>query len=312
MRLGAQQHAYDLVEGWPRLPDGMQLGYTHGVVIDRRDRVYIFNQSRDALVVFDRDGGFLRSWGGEFAKGAHGLGYSRQGDDEFLWLVDYEIPAVAKFTLDGKQLLRLKTPVHAEYPRREDYKPTHACVAANGDIYVCDGYGKNLIHRYDAAGKLIQSFGGTGRGPGKLNCPHGAVIDSRGAEPVLLVADRGNVRLVEFSLDGKHLRDIANPAFRHPCNLHIVGDDLYIPDLFGVVQVFSRDYQVVELGAHPDMKRGDGWPKNVPGYPNVPSAARRPGVFVAPHAVCTDSRGDLYIVEWINDSRITKLRRATA
>jgi hypothetical protein len=309
MRLGANQHSYELVEPWPRLPDGMLLGYTHGVAADSNDRIYILNQSKDALVVFDRDGSFLRSWGGEFAKGAHGLCYSRQGKDECLWIADYEIPAVAKYTLEGKELLRLKTPIHSEYPKGEGYRPTHVCVAPNGDLYVCDGYGKNLVHRYDAGGKYLQSFGGTGSGPGQLSCPHGAVVDTRGPEPVLLVADRGNVRLSVFALDGTFLRTIADPAFRHPCNLHVVGDHLYIPDLFGVVQIFDRDYQVVELGAHPDMKRGDGWPKNVPGYPNVPRAARVPGTFVSPHDLCVDSHGDLYVVEWIDDGRITKLKK---
>jgi len=69
MRLGSASHVYEIVEGWGGLPKAVRLGYTHGVVIDSQDRVYVHNQSKDAVVVFDREGSFIQSWGEQFAGG---------------------------------------------------------------------------------------------------------------------------------------------------------------------------------------------------------------------------------------------------
>ena len=42
----------------------------------------------DAIVVFDDQGKFVRSWGAEFKGGAHGLHLNREGREEFLDLAD--------------------------------------------------------------------------------------------------------------------------------------------------------------------------------------------------------------------------------
>src|SRR5688500_11436963 len=73
MQLGTGSHTYEWIDRWAKLPSGKEFGYTHGVVVDKADNVYVFNQSRDALCAFDPEGKFIRSWGEEYAKGAHGL-----------------------------------------------------------------------------------------------------------------------------------------------------------------------------------------------------------------------------------------------
>ena len=309
MKLGAKNHTYELVDGWAKVPKDVQLGYTHWVACDKQDNVHIFNQSKDAMAVFDKDGKFLRSWGAEFAKGAHGLFYNVEGGQEFLYLVDYEIPVVAKFTIDGKEVLRLKTPPVPEY-KEGGYKPTHVCVGPNGDIYTFDGYGKNLVHRYNAKGEYVSSWGGEGDAPGKMRCPHGGCVVQRGGgEPELYVADRANVRIQVFSLEGKHKRFITGEGLKYPCNVYFAHGDVYIPDLFGVVLIWGPDDKLVTtLGANADIPEVGGWPK-LAGYPNLPKEQRIPGRFISPHGLGIDSRRDLYVVEWVSDGRITKLRK---
>jgi sugar lactone lactonase YvrE len=51
-------------------------------------------------------------------------------------------------------------------------RPTNAAIAANGDIYVADGYGNARVHRFTADGELIGSWGEPGRGPGQFVVPH--------------------------------------------------------------------------------------------------------------------------------------------
>ena len=50
---------------------------------------------------------------------------------------------------------------------------------------------------------------------------------------------------------------------------------------------------------------------DVPLYPNLPPEQRIPGKFISPHAACWDAEGNIYVVEWISDRRVTKLRRIT-
>src|SRR5690606_8678930 len=84
--MGAGEHTYELVKDWGKLPAGVSYGYTHGVCEDSQGRIYIHNQSKDSVIVFDADGTFIKSWGEEYAQGAHGLQLSKEGNEEFFYL----------------------------------------------------------------------------------------------------------------------------------------------------------------------------------------------------------------------------------
>lgn len=306
MGLGSGSHTYALVPDWGRLPSGIRFGYTHGVVVDAQDNVYVHNQSKDAVVVFDRSGRFLGAWGEEFAAGAHGLFLSAEAAGEFLYLADPARHLIAKATLDGEILWRLgPPPLPGVYDQPDAYRPTDVCVAPNGDFYVGDGYGQSWVHQYDRQGSYLRSFGGPGSAPGQLQCPHGLWVDTRAGTPRLLVADRGNHRLQAFTLDGHHLGFI-HSELRLPCCMYQCGAELVVPDLHGRVTILGPDDGVVcHLGDDPGV-----WER--PGWPNVPHDQRVPGRFIAPHAACVDSHGDLYVVEWIADGRLTKLQHTPA
>ncbi len=307
VRVGEGAHMYEVVQVWGRVPDGVHLGVTHGVVVDSRDNVYVHNRSRDAVCVFDREGRFLGSWGEEFEAGAHGLYLSREGaGQEFLYMADPVRHLVAKTTLDGRVLWRIGVPdLPAVYPTEAGYRPTDVAVAPDGTFYVCDGYGQSWVHRYDPDGVRLGSFGGRGAELGQLDCPHGVWVDTRGHAPIVLVADRGNRRIQRFAPDGGPL-DAVTEGLRQPCCFHQHGEELFVPDLHGRVTVLDRDNHVAaHLGDDPGV-----WER--PGWPNLPAESWTPGRFIAPHAACVDSRGDVYVAEWIQVGRVTKLRRVRA
>ncbi|GDY11672.1 hypothetical protein LBMAG53_05500 [Planctomycetota bacterium] len=314
VRVGTAPYAYDFIPDHFKLPAGFPLGDCHGLVVDRRDHVFVLQQNGDtahpAVLEFDPQGRYVGGWGNRFAKGAHGLAYDRRGNDEFLYIVDYDPLQVVKCTLDGREVLSLPAPVHAAYPGGRGYKPTDIAIAPNGDIYVTDGYGASLIHRYSPEGKHVQTIGWKGNGPGQFECPHGISIDARGAEPVLLVADRANIRVQVLSLTGEHRQTITSRGLRYPCTLRVNGDLTLIPDLFGAVIVWDKHYNhLATLGAHPDMRAGE-WPKHVAGYPSVPREDRIPGRFISPHGIIGDRHGNIYVGEWLRDGgRLTKLAR---
>jgi len=302
MILGSGDHRYAWT-AWGTLPEGIQLGYTHGVCEDAQGRIFVHNMSEHAVVIFDPDGGFLGSWGKPFAQGAHGMQYSAEKEGEFLYLADIARHIVVKTTLDGEEVWTLECPMQSGvYSAPEEYVPTNVAIAPNGDFYVADGYGKGYIHQYNAGAEYVRTWGGDGDAPGKMRCPHGIWIDTRGETPRIVVADRANVRLQYFTLDGEHAGFVTE-GLLHPCHFDQRGDELLVPDLHGRVTILDRDNRLVtHLGENPGVQ-------DRAGYPNLPHAQRESGKFISPHSAIWDRHGNIYVVEWVEDGRITKLVR---
>jgi DNA-binding beta-propeller fold protein YncE len=271
-------------------------------VTDEQDRVYVHNMSKDAVVVFDRDGNFLQSWGEQFAEGAHGMLLNKEGSQEYLYFADIARGLVVKTTLNGEVLLTLGVPdLPRVYSNEKKYMPTDVAVAPGGDIYVADGYGQSWVHQYKADGTYIRSWGGKGEEPGQLSCPHGISVDTRGPEPLVYVADRANVRIQIFTLDGELVRMVNNDLL-HPCSFFQYQDELYIPDLHSRITILDKeDKLITHLGETRNFQ--------VKGWPNLAKEDLEPGKFSSPHGICVDAHGDIYLVEWIEYGRITKLVR---
>lgn len=303
--LGSGAHTYEFVPDWGQLPNGVKYGYTHGVLIDSQQRVIIHNRSKDSIVIFDDKGKFVKSWGAEFEQGAHGAQLRKEGSQEFLYLADPERHLVVKTTLDGEVVWRLGYPKECGvYDTEDKYKPTNVAFSPNGDFYAADGYGLSWIHQYNLKGEYLRSWGGKGSEPGRTNCPHGIWLDTRGHESRLVVADRSNRRLQYFSLTGDHLGFVTD-ELRQPCHFDQFNDELYIPDLHGRVTIFDKNNKLItHLGDNVDIWKSKGWP-------NIPHEMRETGKFVSPHAACVDAKGNIYVVEWISDGRVTKLRRVS-
>lgn len=306
--LGEGAHAYECIHDWGEIPSDIRYGNTHGVCEDSQGRIYIKHTvgagspKADAIVVFDDAGKFVKSWGAEFKGGAHGLHLNREGREEFLYLADPNRGLVVKTTLDGVEIFRLKFPGESGlYNKPEEYRPTNVATAPNGDFYVSDGYGKSWIHQYTAGAKYVRSFGGPGKERGQTLCSHGLMVDARGPEPTLVVADRSNRRLQYFTLDGRHIAFVTD-EMRAPCHFHQRGGDLLVPDLESRVTLLDRENKLI---AH----LGDGTHYN--GIRDKPREAFTPGKFVAPHSACFDHAGNIFVVEWVEVGRVTKLRKVS-
>jgi hypothetical protein len=303
MRIGLGSHVYEWVEGWARVPDHIQLGYTHGVVEDSRGRIYVHNASPHSMVIFDPDGSFIASWGEAYAQGAHGLHLNREADGEYLYLSLTNQAVVVKTDLNGNEIWRITVPDLPDiYGDGRKFSPTETTVAPNGDVYVADGYGQPWVHVYSPAAEYRFSFGGPGSESGQLNNPHGIMLDTRGDEPLILVSDRGNHRLQYFTLDGKPVR-ITEGMLRLPCTTVQYQDEIYIPDLHSRMTILDKNDQLI---AHVG-ERENGW--QIEGWPNIAHQLRQVGNFTSPHDLHVDGSGNVYMVEWISDGRITKLAR---
>jgi hypothetical protein len=314
--LGEGDHKYEVTHDWGELPADISYGNTHGVCEDSHGHIYIHHtvfatsEKSDSMVVFDHKGKFVKSWGKEFKGGAHGLLIRKEGKQEFLYLCDTKRGLMVKTTLDGEEVFTLGYPKEAEPYAKPGpdgtpikYSPTNLAIAPNGDIYIGDGYGSSYINQYDSSGKYIRTFGGKGKEAGQLDCPHGIILDARGTEPNLTVADRSNKRLQRFTLDGKHIDFVED--FPAPCHFNIYKNgDVVLPDLFARVTLLDRNNKVIEQLGDDSQSR----------YMETRKMTRdhfTPGKFVCPHGACFDHAGNIFVVEWVEVGRVTKLTKVS-
>lgn len=312
--LGEGAHRYEVQHDWGKLPIDIAWGNTHGVAEDSQGNIYIkhtvhaTSTKADAIVVFDSSGTFVRSWGAEYKGGAHGLHLSKEKDGEFLYLCDQARGVVDKTTLSGEKVWSKAAPMESGvYNNQSEYHATNVAVVPMGfpragDFFVADGYGKSWIHRYNAKGDYLGTFGGPGKERGQMSCPHGLMIDTRGAtaakSPTLVVADRANRRLQYFDLDGHH-QGFVTDELRSPCHFSERQGVLVIPDLDARVTLFDRSNKLIT-----HLGDGTGY-----GLRDKPRDQFIPGKFVAPHSAAFDHEGNIFVVEWVEVGRVTKLRK---
>ncbi len=209
-QFGTGEYKYELIRDFLKMPPGQSLGIVSRVAADAQDRIYVFQRKDPPVVVFDRDGKYLGSWGSGEVTDPHGL--KIVGD--VVYTTDRSDSIAKSFTLEGKPLMQLgQRGVHsdtgctgapwlAHRAAGPFNHPTEMIAHPNGDIYVTDGYRNARVHRFTRDGQLVTSWGAPGKGPGEFHLPHSIAIDADGK---LCVADRANKRIQLFSPDGEFL-----------------------------------------------------------------------------------------------------------
>ena len=286
--LGTGNYTYEVVENWAKLPAGWGFKEVAAVGVDANDNVYAFNRGAHPMMVFDRHGNFLRSWGEGIFPRAHGI--TASPDDTFFCTDDGD-HTVRKCTLDGKVLFTLgMSGKPAPFMSGEPFnRCTHVAIdPRNGDFYVSDGYGNARVHKYSPDGKLLFAWGESGTDPGEFNIVHNIATDSAGW---VYVADRENHRIQVFDANGKFETQWVNMA--RPCGLYIdqASDIAYVGEL-GVA--IASNAQANGVGPRISLYDTKG---NVLARLGNKPEGEAPGQFIAPHGICIDSRGDIYLGE---------------
>lgn len=209
MEVGTGRYRYELIENFARLPEGETFGVISRVTTDSRNRLYVFQRKDPAVLVFDRGGKFVHSWGTGVFKRAHG--FKIVGD--LAYVTDQTDNVAMIYTLDGNLIKQLGTRGQHSDTGCEDWHnlplraagpfnhPTELMPGPSGDLYVTDGYRNSRVHRFTKDGELIQSWGQPGKtAPGDFHLPHSMAISPEGT---LYVSDRANARVQIFTPDGK-------------------------------------------------------------------------------------------------------------
>ena len=275
---------FEVVEGWGQGPGGREFGgVTPSVATDSRDRVYIARREPPAILVYDREGNYLTEWGGDLLKNPHSVWFNEQDQ---LYVADVDDHTVRKFDTDGRVLQTLGTLDRVGAPGQPFNRPTWAVEAPWGDLYVTDGYGQDLVHRFSADGNLLHTWGEKGTGPGQFDLPHGLRADSRGR---VLILDRTNRRLQIFDAEGNYLEEW--PDLESPNDLYIDSEDnVYIAEGGYRVSVFNLDGALLARWGEQGEAAGQ--------FAN------------GPHGLWLDSHGDLYVAEVpFLDNRLQKFTR---
>ena len=155
--VGDGDYRYEQIDNWAKVPPGWSLHEVGAVGVDKQDNVYVFNRGEHPMMVFDRDGNFLRAWGEGLFPRAHGL---HMAPDGTVFLTDDGDHSVRQCTLEGKVLLTLGTPGKpAPFMSGEPFhRCTHTALSPQGDIYVSDGYGNARVHKYAPDGRPLNTW----------------------------------------------------------------------------------------------------------------------------------------------------------
>ena len=246
------------------------------------------------MIVLDRDGVFVTSWGEGVLTSAHGMFIDER---ENLYLPVMNSHVVLKYSSTGNLLMTLGTwdkPSETGWSGRYQdpvkqaagpfHRPTDVAISPTGDVYISDGYGNARVHRFSADGRLEKSWGAPGKtAPGEFHVPHGVWVHTDGR---VFVADRENNRIQIFSPEGDFLSQWTGLA--RPCDIYIDADKIvYVCELDGLITLFTIDGQVITRWMSPT---GTG---KVDGG----------------HAVWIDSHGDIYINQNQEGRRLLKYRR---
>ena len=284
--LGSGEYRYEPVPGWGTLPEGWALRDVGAVAVDSQDRVYVFNRGEHPMVVFDRDGKFLTSWGEGLFGRAHGL---HMGPDDTIWCTDDGDHTVRRCTLDGRVLMTLGIPNRpASYMGGLPFnRCTHTALSPEGDIYVSDGYGNAQVHKYSAEGKYLFSWGGSGTEPGQFNLPHNIACDADGW---VYVADRESHRVQIFNCNGRYETQWNN--LHRPCSIFLGKGKCpvcYVGELGPALPV---NIKAPNLGPRISVLSHAG--KLLSRFGELGEGA---GQFLSPHGLAVDSHGDIYVGE---------------
>jgi len=265
---------YRVERPWGDLPDGK--GRVTDVTVDSRGHVFallrydpLVEDPGTPVIELDRDGARLAAWGGDLIADSHMLACSR---DDRLYIVDRDAHEVVICSRDGRRLGGIGG---RHRPLEPFNHPTDLAFGSDGEVFVTDGYAATKVHRFDAGGRTVTSWGELGDRPGEFLNPHAIWVLSDGR---VVVVDRENNRLQLFTSDGQFLE--AWTGFKQP--LDIWGDpegNLFVTDLVPTLTMLTSDGKLV---------------------------GRCRPVLNGAHGLCGDQDGNIFLAE-PSPSRLTRL-----
>jgi DNA-binding beta-propeller fold protein YncE len=219
-----------------RMPEISQ-GKPVGLTVHPDGRIFVADTHYHRVLIFDRDGKPLGSFG---SKGAKGM------------------------TLASDARKQVSKPFEL---------PTDVAIDADGFIYVSEYHTNDRITKWSSDLQFVMAIGEQPIEGRRLSRPAGIDIDD---EQTLWVADACNHRIVRFSLDGEVLQTIGKfgrgaGELRYPYDVDALPDGSILVCEYGGdrLQWFSKDGQSLRLWGHSGRQLGElSGPWGATGGPN--------------------------------------------
>jgi len=326
---------------WPTVPNNWVLGEVTSMSVDKQDHIWVLHvpqsipeaqraSAAPPVLEFDQSGKLLRSWGAP-ADGSpwpgreHGIFVD---DDNFVWIggrAGWPKPTAAgvsddmivKYTTAGKFVMQIGKSGQSKgnLDTENVHQATDVFVDTRAkEVYAADGYGNKRVIVFDSeTGKFKRMWGAFGNpppatfaanaagpqpqttpdGPPEFGLPHAIKVSRDG---VVYVADRINNRIQLFTREGKFVKQVrvtneGSTVVPVPAGFSFSPDEkqqfLYVVDS-GLMRVVIFDRATMtQIGA-------------------VGMKGKATGEFDIVHHMATDSKGNLYTGEIVNNRPVQK------
>ena len=335
----ARPPAFEVVRGWPAIPNGWVLGEVSSVAVDSRDHVWVLHRPRSVpadrranaappVLEFDSAGKMIASWGGpgagyQWPEREHGIYVDPGG---FVWIGgnnNYGTPPspgnsddmLLKFTSAGKFVLQIGR--SGQSKGNADTANVHQAADAflhrpTNELFVADGYANQRVVVFDATtGAFKRMWGAFGNKPQAPPADGSGVPQQPGA---FSPSQFGLVHSVKVSNDGLvYVADRSNARVQ----------------VFTIDGVFRTQATLPGSGANPQTAAGLAFSpdqaqqflyvadlgnsqivilnrRTLERLDAVGKAGPNPGEFGTLHHLATDSRGNIYTAEIGRNRRVQK------
>ena len=290
---GEVEMSYQVVHGWPALPEGYTLGQVTGVDVDSQNRVWVFHRADRPVLCIDGDTGeVVSSFGDDLFENEHGLQVDADGN---VWVTDADTHVVEQYSPEGELIKTVGIKGDPGEDEERFNKPTDLDFGPDGSIYVTDGYGNNRVVKLDSDGKFVTAWGTKGEGSGEFDTPHGIAVDGEGR---VYIADRGNSRVQIFDADGTFHSEWKSEEIGRPWGVDVNSDgNVLVADGGDLTNTaFDRNGAVLMT---PEGEILERWG----------SYGSQDGQFYWAHDIAAGADGSVYVVDVNAGMRVQKFVR---
>lgn len=194
-------------------------------------RIAVLLRRPAAVAVLSPDGQLAAIWPLQDTQCPHHIS-ARPGGGALV--TDLDGHQVVALDSDGREQWRVGDPAQPRWQEPFNH-PTHALEWPDGSLWVSDGYGNTVVHRFDAGRRWLGALGAPGVGPLQFSTPH---MLAREASGTVLVADRENHRIQRLDGEGRYLGEL-RPMYKPMAVAVLPQGDILVSDQTASLSRFS-------------------------------------------------------------------------
>ncbi len=292
---GHNDFKHKAVSGWGVLATSKYpVKDCHEMVTDYNKLLYMLTHHiANYILIYNHDGKLCRIRGNTYP-GARRLAITNGNGTEFLFITDCERYQGIKTTLSGKEFLVPDDPKETRlYVSSQEYKPT-AAVATNGEIFVTEGSGLQYVLQYNCQGEYTAHWGGKSESDDKFNCVHAITLDNRNSrDPSLLITSRNQIAWKRFTIEGIYI-NTNHLSGSFVCRPVIQNVNIYSAVFLSQTNQNEESRYITTLDKKDKVVSTPGDTEPIYEYGNLLPQKKGGNLFVHPHDVCQDDKGNHY------------------